>query len=134
LTFGGVSWQIQQSDFEAFRIGSGGNIGGGSGVRCVGAVFTVETNSDIGPQWIVGDAFLKNVYSVFRYEPPSIGFANLSAQAVRLANVDGDLPSATVGSTPVQTGDATTRYSGVMSGWMWLFLGAWFVMRRGWLI
>jgi cathepsin D len=30
------------------------------------------------PCWIIGDTFLKNVYSVFRFEPPSVGFAKLS--------------------------------------------------------
>lgn len=28
--------------------------------------------------WILGDVFLKNVYSVFRFNPSSIGFATLS--------------------------------------------------------
>lgn len=28
--------------------------------------------------WVVGDTFLKNVYSVYRYDPPAVGFATLT--------------------------------------------------------
>lgn len=28
--------------------------------------------------WLLGDTFLKNVYSVYRYNPPSVGFAPVS--------------------------------------------------------
>ncbi|WOO79814.1 Pregnancy-associated glycoprotein [Vanrija pseudolonga] len=34
-----------------------------------------------GDDWILGDAFLKNVYTVFRAHPPSVGFVRLSADA-----------------------------------------------------
>lgn len=38
-----------------------------------------EDDSTGGPSWIVGDTFLKNVYSVFRYDNPrAVGFAELS--------------------------------------------------------
>lgn len=36
--------------------------------------------------WIVGATFLKNVYSVFRYNPPAIGFAALSDNAGAVSN------------------------------------------------
>jgi cathepsin D len=38
----------------------------------------------------------KNVYSVFRYDPPSVGFAQLSGIANKSAV--GDVPSPTIGS------------------------------------
>jgi len=28
-------------------------------------------------KWVVGDAFMRNVYTVFRYRPASVGFAKL---------------------------------------------------------
>jgi cathepsin D len=40
----------------------------------------------------------KNVYSVFRFNPPSVGFAALSDVAIAHNGVDGPVPSATIGS------------------------------------
>ena len=41
-------------------------------------MFGLDLGSQGGPDWVIGDAFLKNVYSVFRFSPgPSIGFAQL---------------------------------------------------------
>ena len=49
---------------------------------CVGAFFSIGSVAGTGiPAWIVGDSFLKNVYSVFRASPPSVGFAQLSDAA-----------------------------------------------------
>ena len=42
---------------------------------CVGGFFALDTSGTSAPPWIVGDTFLKNVYSVFRASPPSVGFA-----------------------------------------------------------
>ncbi|CAE6356758.1 unnamed protein product [Rhizoctonia solani] len=73
FNFGGRTWPIESPDFKLMT--SNPNI-------CVGAIFEVSMgglgNPNV-PQWIVGDAFLKNVYSIFRYDPPSVGFAQLSA-------------------------------------------------------
>jgi len=42
---------------------------------CIGAFIDLELGG-LGPTWIVGDAFLKNVYSVYRWSnPPAVGFA-----------------------------------------------------------
>ena len=58
-----------------------GRISAGSDL-CVGGIFDLtagtKTNSTGLPPWIFGDTFLKNVYSVFRYDPPSVGFAKLA--------------------------------------------------------
>lgn len=40
----------------------------------------------------------KNVYSVFRYDPPSVGFAELSSIALALNGADGPVPTPTIGS------------------------------------
>lgn len=62
---------------------------------CLGAFFSLEAGSttvegadpDDGPAWIVGDTFLKNVYSIFRYENPrAVGFAKLSDVAKGMSN------------------------------------------------
>jgi len=75
--------------------------------QCLGAIFDLSLGSNIpsgsgNPSWVVGDTFLvckslsngmlyadppplcalqKNVYSVYRASPPSVGFAQLSSVA-----------------------------------------------------
>lgn len=41
----------------------------------------------------------KNVYSVFRYDPPSVGFAALSETALAMNGVNAVIPSATIGAS-----------------------------------
>lgn len=36
------------------------------------------SGDDLPISWIVGDTYLKNFYSVFRYDPPAVGFAPLA--------------------------------------------------------
>jgi len=108
LSFGGSkSWSISPADFRLSKLTSD---------TCLGAFFELSTGSS-APSWIVGDTFLvrfhvaitppspglnvcqKNVYSVFRYEPLSIGFAELSPEAIsRNGNTSLPVPSATSGS------------------------------------
>ncbi|KAF4610939.1 hypothetical protein D9613_006752 [Agrocybe pediades] len=89
LSFGGSrSWSISPADFQLSRL---------SRTTCLGAFFVLTTGSS-APSWIVGDTFLKNVYSVFRYEPLSIGFAELSSTATAQNGADASAPSATIGS------------------------------------
>jgi len=62
------------------------NLGPVSNRQCLGAIFDLAAVANIKPQpgqpaWVVGDTFLKNVYSVFRANPPAVGFAQLSAAA-----------------------------------------------------
>ncbi|KAG9100756.1 hypothetical protein FS749_013053 [Ceratobasidium sp. UAMH 11750] len=75
FNFDGRAWPMAPADFQLLT---------NDPSLCVGSIFEASLgglgNPDV-PQWIVGDAFLKNVYSVFRYNPPSIGFAQLSAFA-----------------------------------------------------
>ncbi|KIK60512.1 hypothetical protein GYMLUDRAFT_43837 [Collybiopsis luxurians FD-317 M1] len=101
MAFGGKSWAISNADFQAEQL---------SKDTCLGAFFSLSTGSN-APAWIVGDTFLKNVYSVFRYNPASVGFAELSAAALaQNGNTDLAIPSATIGSaaaTVSATGGAT---------------------------
>jgi hypothetical protein len=71
ISFGGQTYSISLDDSKLAQILSG---------QCLGAIF-VFTGPSSGPGWIVGDAFLKNVYSVFRANPASVGFATLAADA-----------------------------------------------------
>lgn len=76
---GGKAWDISPDDFRAFEISGTG--------MCVGAFFELDLGGggDGGvPNWIVGDSFLKNVYSVYRSDPPSVGFAALSSTALAM--------------------------------------------------
>jgi cathepsin D len=70
LSFGGKSWPISEADMVA----------GGDGDVCAGSIFDLNLGStgSGNPGWVVGAAFLKNVYSVYRAQPPSVGFAQLS--------------------------------------------------------
>jgi len=81
MSFGGRSWSIDSRDFNT---GEDPVLSSGSDRFCIGAIFDIGPSSDVGPGfplWIVGATFLKNVYSVFRSDPPSVGFAQLSAAA-----------------------------------------------------
>jgi cathepsin D len=88
ISFGGPSWSISPNDFKLTQV---------SNSQCVGAFFEMQTGAS-APSWIVGDTFLKNVYSVFRFNPPSVGFATLSSAATSQNDVNGAVPTPTIGS------------------------------------
>jgi len=100
LSFGGRTWSISPADFAMTMTSSN---------RCIGAFFVIGTST---PAWIIGDTFLKNVYSVFRYDPPSVGFADLSETALAMNQPGGEVPTATIGSVvAVATGGGTRANS-----------------------
>jgi hypothetical protein len=57
---------------------------------CV-TMLTPNTVASRPYDWLLGDAFLRSVYSSYRYYPPSVGFAPLTPAA---ANQDNMLPGA----------------------------------------
>lgn len=73
MAFGGKSWPIDSRDMSFGPVSTGSDL-------CLGGFFefTPYSNNTGNPNWVVGIAFLKNVYSIFRYQPPGIGFAALS--------------------------------------------------------
>lgn len=74
LTFGNMQYTIPDSDFIAGTLDS-------SGTTCLGAFFGLGSSSQTDLQWIIGDAFLKNVYSVFTTSSSNgaaVGFASLA--------------------------------------------------------
>jgi len=79
LSFGGQSWSINSQDMNIGQETRGSTL-------CLGAIFDLSQGTNIqsgsgNPNWVIGDTFLKNVYSVFRASPPSVGFAQLSTLA-----------------------------------------------------
>jgi cathepsin D len=71
MSFGGTDWKISPLDI---------NVGTVTSAMCAGAIFDagVLYGGGFNETWIVGDTFLKNVYSVFSAEPPAVGFAQLA--------------------------------------------------------
>jgi cathepsin D len=91
FSFGGSFWPISAADMNVeLQIDAGGQ-------QCIGAIIDIGNSSGDGI-WVIGDAFLvrnnsplhwnsrlnhkaipqKNVYTVLRASPPSVGFAQLS--------------------------------------------------------
>ncbi|TCD65054.1 hypothetical protein EIP91_003292 [Steccherinum ochraceum] len=108
LRFGNssIAWPISPVDFQLVQLDS---------ETCVGALFEFKTGAG-GPTWIVGDTFLKNVYSVFRAEPqPSVGFARLSPLAESMNGQGGALPTPTyaAGGAVVTAQDGLSRSGSV---------------------
>ncbi|KAI0351375.1 acid protease [Trametes cingulata] len=91
LRFGSssIDWPVSNADFLLEQA---------SRDTCVGAFFALSTSGTSAPPWIVGDTFLKNVYSVFRAQPASVGFAQLSDAALAMNGKGGSPPSPTVGA------------------------------------
>ncbi|GAA5984801.1 hypothetical protein JCM11641_002744 [Rhodosporidiobolus odoratus] len=72
LSFGGIAYNMTPEDFNLgpFGIDSATNRS-----TCLGAFFELSIGGGTRIQWVIGAAFLKNVYSVYRASPPSVGFA-----------------------------------------------------------
>lgn len=113
LRFGtsSVSWPVAPADFRLLQVDDD---------TCVGAFFELSgANAMVSsgsPSWIVGDTFLKNVYSVFRADPPAVGFAQLSDVALAMNGQEGTPPTQTLGSpaatvTGLASGANAPRFS-----------------------
>ncbi|KAG2142885.1 aspartic peptidase domain-containing protein [Suillus bovinus] len=107
ISFGGPSWPISPADFQLTKISSS---------QCVGAFFELNTGGS-APNWIVGDTFLKNVYSVFRYNPAAVGFAALSNTATAMNGVNAAPPSPTIGSISASATAGTGGSNAASSRW-----------------
>jgi len=106
LSFGGQTWSIAPSDFQLAQI---------SNSQCLGSIFIFSVGNpnsifSNGPSWVIGDTFLKNVYSVFRANPASIGFATLASDAQALVTKLG-LPTPTIGYV---SASVTSTHSGAV--------------------
>lgn len=96
MSFGGKTWPISSLDMNLGAIPEASD-------QCLGGIFDLSQGSNAGsgngPSWVVGDTFLKNVYSVFRASPPSVGFAQLS---------NGSGSPGSPGSTPAPGGGSVS--------------------------
>ncbi|GAA5840922.1 hypothetical protein JCM11251_007640 [Rhodosporidiobolus azoricus] len=72
LTFGDITYNMSSADFN---LGPFGFDSVTNRSTCLGAFFDLSFGSGSRISWVIGAAFLKNVYSVFRASPPSVGFA-----------------------------------------------------------
>lgn len=64
-----------------------------------------------GTGWLLGTGFLKNVYTVFDFETPAVGFAKLSD------NARPDVKPSTAGPSAVLSGAVLTAALAV--GYLW---------------
>jgi hypothetical protein len=99
MQYGGLSYEISTADMNLGRFSSSSDM-------CTGAFFQMDMSSQSPISWIVGASFLKNVYSVYRYEPTAIGFAALSGQSGTVSN----------GTNTPTTGGGTINGNGSGSG------------------
>ncbi|KAH8823621.1 aspartic peptidase domain-containing protein [Flagelloscypha sp. PMI_526] len=83
LTFvGGRAWKIADEDMSVTTITYK------NGTKtCAGSIFDLRSGASPftsfgNVSWVIGGTFLKNVYSVFREDPPSVGFAELKPEFV----------------------------------------------------
>ncbi|GAA6005461.1 hypothetical protein JCM10207_002989 [Rhodosporidiobolus poonsookiae] len=72
LTFGDVTYNMSHVDFNLGPFGVDTTTNRST---CLGAFFDLTFGSSSRISWVIGAAFLKNVYSVYRASPPSVGFA-----------------------------------------------------------
>lgn len=102
LTFGGTAYSIESVDFS--------RPADTSGTTCFGAFFGLDINNGV-VEWIVGDAFLKNVYSVYRSSPPAVGFAQVKGGSNNGGGGGGSTTSSTAGGSKTTGGSKSTGTS-----------------------
>ncbi|GBE80488.1 Aspartic protease [Sparassis crispa] len=112
FAFGGQSWPVSAADMNLGSVDNKND--------CLGGIFDLNLGSSVGngnPSWVFGDTFLKNVYSVFRANPPAVGFAQLSNAAGGSSGTPGTPGSATFTQTglPLPTSSSSSG-SGSGSG------------------
>ncbi|KAG2751850.1 acid protease [Suillus brevipes Sb2] len=102
ISFGGTNWAISPLDMNLGTLNNTiiGNANATSQM-CAGGIFDIGIGST--PAWIVGDTFLKNVYSVFRASPPAVGFAQLASGSNSSTGSSDPNPVQVTGLTPLPT-------------------------------
>ncbi|KAF7369214.1 Peptidase A1 domain-containing protein [Mycena venus] len=106
LSFGGQAWPISSEDMNLGEVEQGSSM-------CVGAIFDISLGADTGssgPSWVIGDTFLKNVYSVFRQNPMSVGFAQLGSGGNSGGSTSAPTTSAALpGGPPIPSASGITN-------------------------
>ncbi|CAH7682678.1 aspartic peptidase A1, partial [Phakopsora pachyrhizi] len=69
IAFGGKSYSLAHQDFIIDQASWNENL-------CRGVIFATSATNDDSDTWVIGDSFLRNVYTVFNStDPASVGFA-----------------------------------------------------------
>ena len=106
--FSGVQFQVDLSDMLLGYADS-------SHTQCVFGIVAQDNEDTHGNQMaIIGDAFLKNVYSVFDYSNGQVGFAtltNTSSSSTRNTAGSGVTATASAGSKSTSTADKSAGTS-----------------------
>ncbi|OKL58785.1 hypothetical protein UA08_05686 [Talaromyces atroroseus] len=108
FTFSGVSYSVSSQDY----VGSATN---SSGTTCYSNIIGVQT---LGPDdWLLGDTFMKNVYSVFDFDQNRIGFASRNGTAGTTDTSSGSASpnSAATGTSTGSTSSTTQVVSATQS-------------------
>ncbi|KAH9910842.1 acid protease [Amylocystis lapponica] len=71
FSWGGKEWNVSQ---DTFNLGTANKDGSGG---CIGALLGKDLGFGPGV-WLLGDAFLENLYSVFSFGDKTVGFAELA--------------------------------------------------------
>jgi cathepsin D len=109
FTFSGVSYSVSPQDYVGTATNS-------SGTSCYSNIIGVQTfGSD---DWLLGDTFMKNVYSVFDFDQNRIGFAfrNGTASSTNTSSGSASSSSATTGTSTGSSSSATQTVSTTQSG------------------
>ncbi|KAG9316875.1 aspartic peptidase domain-containing protein [Chiua virens] len=110
ISFGGTNWAISTADMNLGTVS-----GSGSKAMCAGGIFDIGTsvgNSNGLPSWIVGDTFLKNVYSVFQANPAAVGFAQLASGLSSTTNSSsGTIPFSSGTGVPLPSSSSSSSSS-----------------------
>ncbi|KAJ4413886.1 hypothetical protein N0V85_003394 [Neurospora sp. IMI 360204] len=93
VTFSGVTYKISAKDWQA-----------GSGTSCRSNIYGREV---VANGWLLGDVFLKNVYSVFDVDQKRIGFAT-KVEPAAATTTSGTQTSQTVAGTISSDGTPTS--------------------------
>lgn len=111
FTFSGKSWSVNPADFSAGAVARASD----GTTYCLGSIFATDLGTG-APEWIVGDSFLKNVFSIYEYAPTErVGFAALKGGQAQSAQVDIKLvPSGSaVGQSVSATASSGSSSAGV---------------------
>jgi Eukaryotic aspartyl protease. len=90
FTFSGVTYSISPKDYVGSTTDSTGN-------TCVSNIVGHKTFGDT--DWLVGDVFMKNVYSVFDYDNNRVGFAGRVGEAAPTKDGEATVTSSTTQPT-----------------------------------
>ncbi|GAW03977.1 acid protease [Lentinula edodes] len=125
ISFGGTAWPISSADMNLGPVSKDSS-------DCLGGIFDLSLGSNIpensgNPTWVVGDVFLKNVYTVLRgtasssSDTPAIGFAQLSTSAGGSGTTTGNADSGSSSSSSNGSLRSFKRMSGmVLNGFILL--------------